>query len=345
MLASFWSGLGGELAKQWAARLLTPALAFWMGGLAAVWWHEHGDGVDAHGWTRELQRTARPIEHLPTVAQVVLLVGALMVVAVSGLAVERLTLPLLRLLEGYWPWRLRGRRTSRRRERQQKRIERRDELLVLQRRGDLTVQEYKELRRLEAAPNADPQRLAELHSKRAKGFTQRDAAELSHLRSELHYTPRDASEGMPTRLGDILRATERRPLEKYGLDAVVCWTALWLVLPTEAKTELAEARGRLDGALRTWLWGVLFIVWTPWTTWAIPVAIVVPLVAYGGILGAARLFGDLVGTSFDLYRMQLYDGLHLPRPSSAAVERVRGKQVTNLLWGGLDDASVKYTSA
>ena len=131
---------------------------------------------------------------------------------------------------------------------------------------------------------------------------------------------------MPTRLGDILRAAERRPFEKYGLDAVVCWTALWLVLPADARTELAQTRGRLDGALRMWLWGALFIVWTPWTLWAIPIAVVVPLLAYyGSMLGAAKLFGDLIGSGYDLYRMQLYDSLHLraphPRPRSAGAER------------------------
>jgi hypothetical protein len=344
VLASFWSGLGGELAKQWLARVLTPAFAFWAGGFAAVWWHEHGDRVGQHGWTAELERTTKPFEQLPGFAQALVLVGALVLVAVSGLAAERLTLPLLRLLEGYWPWRLRRRSTSRRRARRDKQKTRYQELLTMERRRGLTVGEYREYRRLEAAPSTNPQRLEELRARRwAGGFTPRDVAELTQLRDATRYTPDDDALGMPTRLGDILRAAERRPLQKYGLDSIVCWTALWLVMPADARTELAQTRGRLDSALRMWLWGALFIVWTPWTLWAIPVAVGVPLLAYyGGILGAARLFGDLVGTAYDLYRMQLYDNLHLPRPSSPAEERARGEQLTNLLWGGLDDASVKY---
>jgi hypothetical protein len=94
-----------------------------------------------------------------------------------------------------------------------------------------------------------------------------------------------------------------------------------------------------------WLWGAVFIVWTPWTLWAIPIAVIVPSLAYyGGILGAARLFGDLVVASYDLYRMTLYDSLHLPRPASPAEERRHGTRVTNLLYGGLDDPSVTYVA-
>ena len=61
-----------------------------------------------------------------------------------------------------------------------------------------------------------------------------------------------------------------------------------MLLPAEAKTELVQARSALDNAARTWLWGALFVVWTPWTWLALPIAIVVPAVAYYiGVLTAA----------------------------------------------------------
>jgi len=37
VLDAFWSGVGEELARHWVARVLTPAFAFWVGGLALVW--------------------------------------------------------------------------------------------------------------------------------------------------------------------------------------------------------------------------------------------------------------------------------------------------------------------
>ena len=155
--------------------------------------------------------------------------------------------------------------------------------------------------------------------------------------------PRDGL-GMPTRLGDILRAAEYRPYFKYGLDAVICWYALWLLLPDSVKTELVQARTVLDNAARGWLWGALFLVWTPWSWWAIPVGVLIPaLTYYVGILGAASLFGELMVTAYDLYRFKLYDSLHLPRPTSPALEpKQDGPRVTNLLWGGLNEPGLHY---
>src|SRR5260370_24295303 len=105
-------------------------------------------------------------------------------------------------------------------------------------------------------------------------------AQLGHGRGMLRSMPRQDALGMPTRLGDILRAAERRPADKYGLDTIACWTALWLLLPAEAKTELVQARSALHNAARTWLLGALFGVWIPCTRLALPVPIPVPAPRY-----------------------------------------------------------------
>jgi len=349
MLSAFWSGLGGEFAKQWTARILTPAFAFWAGGLAAVWWHSHGQGVHAHGWSHELSATAAWIGQLPGLVQGIVIVAGLLLVAVSAVAAERLTQPLLRLLEGYgWrPQWLRDRLTSYRRWRYHRWDKRVASLATRQRLGTLTTQEFFELAELEKAdPSADPLRLRELRHRHTAGLDARMMSRLGHGRALLRAMPRQDALGMPTRLGDILRAAERRPADKYGLDAIACWPALWLLLPAEAKTELVQARSALDNAARTWLWGGLFVVWTPWTWLALPIAIVVPALAYYiSMLTAAAAFGDLTATAFDLYRFQLYDSLHLPRPTSPTLERQDGSRVTRLLWTGLDEPGLQYISA
>jgi hypothetical protein len=347
MLSAFWSGLGGEFAKQWVARVLTPAFAFWAGGLAAVWWHSHRLAVSARGWSHELSVTAAWLRQLPGLAQGLVVVAGLILVAVSALAAERLTQPLLRFLEGYG-WRprwLRDRLIGYRRGRYRHWDARVAALATRQRLGILTPEEFFELEGLEKAdPAPDPGRLRELRQRRATGLDARSTGELGRGRAVLHAMPRQDALGMPTRLGDILRAAERRPADKYGLDAIACWPALWLLLPAEVKTELVQARSALDNAARTWLWGALFVVWTPWTWLAVPVAIVVPAVAYCiGILTAATAFGQLTVTAFDLYRFRLYDSLRLPRPSSPALERNRdGSRVTRLLWVGLDEPGLQY---
>lgn len=346
MLAAFWSGLGGEFARQWVARILTPAFAFWAGGLTVVWWHGHGQAVRSHGWSHELSATAAWLHQLPGLAQGIAVVAGLLLVAVSALAAERLTQPLLRLLEGYWwPRWPRGWLISYRRWRYGRWDARVTRLATRQRTGTLTPEEFFELEELEkAVPPPDPARLAELRRRRADGLDARMTGQLGRDRGRLRMMPRQRALGMPTRLGDILRAAERRPADKYGLDAVACWPALWLLLPAEAKTELVQARSALDNAARTWLWGALFVVWAPWTWLALPVAIVVPLVAYYiGVLTAAAAFGDLTASAFDLYRFLLYDGLHLPRPASQDLERRHdGPQVTRLLWAGLDVPGPQY---
>lgn len=161
----------------------------------------------------------------------------------------------------------------------------------------------------------------------------------------LQTTPERDDLRMPTRLGDVLRAAEHRPATSYGLDAVICWGALWLVLPTEVRTELTQARVALDGAVRGWLWGALFLVWTPFSWWVVLVGVGIPLLSYRfGILPRAVAFGRLIVTSYDLHRMTLYDALHLPRPVSPDQERATaGKRVTAALAGTLIEPGLTYS--
>ena len=264
----------------------------------------------------------------------------------SALIVNRLTLPLLRLLEGYWSrpgwlWKALVERRGNQRERWAQRIA---PLQIRQRRGDLTAAEYVGLLRLEAATISDPERIKDLRQRRALGLTAKDTATLARGLRILRRTPEPRELQMPTRLGNILRAAERRPIDKYGLDTAVTWTAFWLLLPDQTKSELVQSRAALDNATRVWLWGALFVMWTPWTIWALPIAVFVPTLAYSaGMLGAASLFGDLVVAAYDLYRMSLYDSLHLARPETPIEEReVFGPRVNNALWGGLDEPGLRY---
>lgn len=350
MLSAFWSGLGSQLAKQWLARVVTPAAVFWTAGLAAVWWNAHGDRVRSEGWAAELEATVRPLEQLPAVGQVVLIAGALLLLVASALIAERLTLPLLRLLEGYWirPAWLRSWLIRRRRMRRREWAAEAERLRRKQARGDLSLAEQAELRDLEDQEVLDElqqERRLEL-LQRARSFSAEDLAVLARRSGSLRRSPREDELGMPTRLGDLLRAAERRPYEKYGLDAVVCWYRLWMVLPPLVRTEIAATRLELDRGVRACMWGALFIVWTPWLWWvAVPVAVLVPLAVYRfSMLAAAALFAELVETAFDLHRMNLYDALNLPRPASTAEERHQGQRLTALLWHGRIEPSVAFVA-
>ncbi len=346
MLTAFMSGLGGELAKQWIARVLTPAFTFWAGGLAALWWNTHATGVRQGGWAGELSTTADWLGGLPVLVQILLVVGGLVLLAASALAAESLTTPLLQFLEGYWPrprW-LRNRLVAYRRWRRRRWDARIAPLATRQVLGALKPLEYRELIKLRAAPQQDPQRLRDLQERQRQGNDAHQTLVLGRGRAFRHDSPERDEHGMPTRLGDILRAAEQRPQVKYGLDAVTCWHALVLLLPAEARTELVQSRTALDASARGWLWGALFLVWTPWTWWAIPVGLLVPsLMYYGGILPAARIFGELMVAAFDVHRFMLYDSLRLPGPTTPILEREQeGPRVTQQLRGGLDEPGLTY---
>ena len=99
MLGSFWDAVAGKLADRWAS-IAAPAVVFWAGGILA--WAFAGSG-----WSR-LSKITDWLDGQNVAAQVAALLGGLVVVAASAIVVQRLTTPALRLLEGYWPERLRG---------------------------------------------------------------------------------------------------------------------------------------------------------------------------------------------------------------------------------------------
>jgi hypothetical protein len=346
MLDAFWSGVGEELARTWVARVLTPAFAFWVGGAALLWCHLFADEVAARGWLATLVASASGLGQLPVLVQGSLVVGGLVLVAASAVVAERLTVPVLRLLEGYWtrPACLFRQLTGYRRWRRQRVAARAAPLQTRQRRGTLTVAQHAELRRLREQRNPDRDRLVPLERGAADGLTAQETARLGRDLAWLRTTPDRDDLGMPTRLGDILRAAEHRPAASYGLDAVICWGALTQLLPAEQRTSLTNARATLDTAARGWLWGALFLVWTPLSWWALAVGVGVPLLCYRfGILPRAVTFGELIVTAYDVHRMALYDALYLPKPFSPEEERATaGPRVTKALSGTLVEPALAY---
>jgi hypothetical protein len=310
MLTKFWEGLGGKLAEQWAARILTPAFAFWTGALAAWVWGNLGDDIRANGWTAALQQYTSKLQTLPIALQVALIVVILLALVTSAAVAERLTPPLLRILEGYWPARLGG---------------------WLQQRN---------FTRRQAAYS----RAGALAGKRDDvGLTSDEDAKLATLEHRLRRTPATQALTMPTRLGNLLRAAEARPRERYGLDTVVCWPYLWLILDQDTKEELTQTRVALNTATRVWLWGALFAVWTVWAWWALPVAVVVcASTYYVSMLSAAEVYGDLLEATFALHRTALYAALRWPPPATPDEEAADGEAVTTYLWRGIAPVGLKF---
>ena len=230
-----------------------------------------------------------------------LILGAISI-ALSAAIVQRLELTVLRWLEGYWgSWLNPVRRW-------------------LIRWQEVGFKGAKEQRK----------QLAD----RYNDLNSEEQDELARLQWEYKQTPKQIERLMPTRLGNIFRAFERRPLEKYGLETVICFPRLWLLLPSDVKAELSEARSRLNSMVRIWIWSVLFMGWGYWSLWAIPVGAISALFAYNWILDAAAIYGDLLESAFDLYRNLLYKSLRLPLPKKPSEEFASGKALTDYLLRG-----------
>jgi hypothetical protein len=267
-------------------------------------------GLQRWGWDAAVVEFQKLQEPLPLVLGILVL----LTVAASGFVVQQFDFTVLRLLEGYWPgwlnplagWLVKGQR------RRFKRIDQQLQTLNRQGLATLTPQER------EAYIQAD--------------LDLGEFPELGRL--------------LPTRLGNILRAAEDHCAAKYGLDAIICWPRLWLLLPETTKTELSQARQHLNGTVRIWVWGMLFLIWAPlfrvW--WPLPLGLGTAWLAHRWLIQAARVYGDLIEAAFDLYRLQLYQAVRWPLPSTPAEERVLGQALTDYLWHGSDQGSPTFTT-
>ena len=301
----FWEGLGAKLADQWIVTTLTPAFVFWLGGLLA--WITHYGLASLHLLETQLTNLLTSL-----IAQGAFLIGVLLIILASSTVVQQLDLPIIRLLEGYWPrW-----------------------LKWLQRWG--VDWQNKQLKSAE-------DRWQELeHEKEVRELRPEENEEQVALDSKLRLAPADPLYRMPTKLGNILRAAEIRPLVNYGLETTICWPRLWLLLPDNVKNELTEARTSLDTNVRILVWGILFFVWTIWAPWALLIGLAIVIWAYYRALRAAEVYGDLLDSAFDLHRFALYETLHWPRPEQPNNEEEKGTELTRYLYRGLAPASVKF---
>ena len=302
--------MGGRLADRWAAALFSPAFAFWAGGLLA--WLQHLN-ANNQGWHGRLLAIERQVQGMPVVVQGACLVAALVLVTLSGLVLQQAALPAVRLLEGYWPARL-------------------DPVAarLRARRAALADRRQARLRSLAAKP---PEEL-----------TPAEAASRARLERRHHRVPAQRQACMPTRLGNILRAGETRTRNRYGLDPIVCWPRLWLLLPGTSRQEVAAGFTSLLVAVQVVICGVLFTAWTPVEWWALPVGLVVAVAAYARVLSAAAEFADLLESCFDLHRMLLYQALRWPPPADPATERAAGARLTTYLYAGSREASPAFVS-
>lgn len=176
------------------------------------------------------------------------------------------------------------------------------------------------------------------------GATPKHLRRFDRAVATLQRIPPSETDRMPTSLGNILRFSERVSDWRYGLDSIVCWSRIWLLLPDGAKKELADARADLDVGARAWFWGMLFVVWSGITILALAIAILVCVGAYWWMKNAASVYGDLIQAVFDVYRPSLYNALRIPMAPNAGEERNAGIALSSYLANGSDNPALVFAA-
>ncbi len=303
MYSKFLEGMTGKVAEQWVTNLLTPAFVFWLGGIAAC--------INYFGWNLLKDWVLQQSQPY----QVGLLIVGLIVIVTSAAIVQRGDRAMLRFLEGYWPRWMKN-----------------------------LLHEFFTKRHIEQW-NKNSQRWQELYKKirtDEDSLTSEELNEYAQLDWLILHSPSKNNQFMPTRLGNLLRASEYRSRERYGLDAVVCWPRLWLLLPDSTRKELQEARAALNTAVRICLWSLLFLVWTPLAWWAPLLALPAAWLSYRMALNTAAVYVDLLEATFDVHRQLLYQSLRVKLPQNPIKESEDGKKLTQYIWRGSDSSMTDF---
>ncbi|MFJ8158496.1 hypothetical protein [Streptomyces sp. NPDC094468] len=305
MLEQVLSVLAPRALERWLALALQPMVLL-LCCAAVVSWSD-GDLDRARAVGEWLEKAGTPVTGVLVVAVALALAGA----GLLGLA---LAAPVLRFLHGLGPvWRWCGRPFLWWARRRTRRIRARW-VLGLARQG---------------AAGAGPRELADYQR---------------WERARRRY-PADPAYLLPTRLGNLVRASERRIEGRYGLDPAAVWPALTRALPEQALLAAERARGGLDRATAAMVWGVVFAVtmW-PFSMWALPVGLLaVPVVVRGVLPGRAARFATELEAVFAAHRGELYRVSRWPLPPSPAGEPAAGRALTVHITRGSDDPSARFT--
>ena len=165
----------------------------------------------------------------------------------------------------------------------------------------------------------------------------------------------------PTKLGNTLRVSDQRILERYDLDAVVIYPRLLALLPRKKRRKAEIAHAALDMWIRLAvtfpiLAFVILISTAPvggpiTTPYSVTAVIIVSLAlasvgCYQESIRSAQKLGTQIEVIFDLHRADLLRAMNLPVPSDLETERHLFSTLSTILSGNsLDDnLTVHYES-
>jgi hypothetical protein len=155
---------------------------------------------------------------------------------------------------------------------------------------------------------------------------------------------------LPTRLGNVMRAYEVYADLVYGIESIVAWPRLLMVIPEHARESIRDGESLFHFAVNALLIGVLTLVISSGfvadllyhdgitgmaTVISWPIILVLVLAAFFAWFSwswllpeTARQRGEQVKSAFDLYRSTLAEVLGFQLPTTEAEERIMWRLIS-----------------
>ncbi|WP_432901468.1 hypothetical protein ACQP1S_30715 [Micromonospora matsumotoense] len=162
----------------------------------------------------------------------------------------------------------------------------------------------------------------------------RRAAAVRRIAAQRRVVPAVYLPARPTWIGDRIRLADDRVAAQYGLRLGLIWSRLWLLLGADGRTDVMQARDRLDRAVTSAGWAVLHLALTPWWWPAVLLGATLGAVSWWRARSAAGLFADLVEATVDLRHRNLVAELGFPVEEGRPVPPSTAAAVNDLLHKG-----------
>jgi hypothetical protein len=193
-------------------------------------------------------------------------------------------------------------------------------------------------------PPYHPKRWERIEDRMQKYVNERDRLAAEY---EMKYPPAEAGI-MPTRLGNILRAAEAYPQTRYQADSVALFPRMVVAIDREFMGHMDSANDQCSFLLNSSLLSMIFTVLSfvsAFYVWFFSVpgfsvpaymatGLATSLIAwffYNASLLNVSKYGNLIRTSYDLFRFNLLEKLHLKLPATSSQEKDLWKKISDFV--------------
>lgn len=297
-MTGFVASLGAKLAERWLAALVLPGVVFVAAVVVAVRLG-HGHFADFGRLGADVNRFAESSAASSTGSVLLIALGVVAGSVAAAALAQALGHAVVRLWTGGWG--------------------RLGEPVVRRRR-----QRWAAAARRHKAALEDKTRAIQAGDTTSLP----DTAALAAARDRIALT----QPGLPTWIGDRMRAADIRVRLAYDLDLGSAWPRLWLLLSEDTRTPISEAQTEFTAAARTGAWGTLYLlVGTVWWPAAL-IGVGTWVTAWWQGRTAMGKLADLVEATVDLHAATLATALgHAPGGPFTPAD---GETVTRLLRKG-----------